>query len=1306
MARLVRRGEFVGPGEEQTARYLAQHLPDDWVVICNKELPRERSSREVDFLVIGSHSLFVIEEKHWSGTVRGNEDGWILASGESDMSPLRKLEDIAKRLAQKLKRELPDLAREMPLQRSAFGLYVIMSHPAVRWEFTDPRAHGQVVRLSGCDEDLLRFDALREADGSIGPFRTGILHVLEQLPDRPDVPARVGSYAVLERIAQIGPVLSLRARHDDGSERILKLVRRPTTADQHERDEIERSLIREYEALRRLATTGRVPAVDPYFTWDQDQFWVLPLHAVAGRSLRADVVERDGIDGPRARDVATSAFDSLAALHAAGVVHRALTPDRIFIRADGTLALTDLLVARLPGTETVATQVDELDPNNTWRAPECAADPALATTSSDVWGLGACLSFWLSGEEEQAGDVERAASLADYLPQLGAEVAGALAGQLRRSLADDPDRRPSAAEIASALTSVVVSDPDQEELRPGELAIGSTLDDGRYRVERKLGEGATAVTYLATDLLTDVHVALKVIRDPALAQRLVRPEWRLSSLAHPSLPRIFDVYPAEHPFQVKLEYIRGSTLREVRGEFKFEPDACRRLGAQIGDALRYLGDRGLIHRDVSPSNIVIPDEVEGTARLIDFGLATGKEDSETAVGTPRYRAIDIDRNGSWSTACDVYSLAAVLFEAVAGRLPFELDDGIPRKDRLVTPTEEERRQAGGRLLDLLLKAVAPDPPERFESAAAFVAALERSGEVSDETTSGEERVNPTVDALRALYRNSRAGNSDNRGLDTEFARGTYVETHLDEQLAPAILAGRYRLVILSGNPGDGKTAFLQRFLTLLGEQGGSIEQEDPAGWSATISGVRIAALYDASESHGELTADQLVQRALAPLAGDEPTGGDYSAILAVNDGRLLDFFERRGAAEYAWLWSEIRAQLFQSAEPDEVVVVDLKARALAAGEDSLFGRVLAELVSADRWSICEGCVARQECPMRFNALSFGDPQLGPIASGRLADLSRAVHVRREQRPTFRDVRSALAFAVTHDVSCAEVHAERHDGMTPYAVPERLYFNALFDRSGSPDLLLDAWAELDPALVPSTQLDRHLYFHRHADQAGRLRDLFETPLTRPRLPQRPALEDKHGWLWSTKRQYFFEGHAEPPERLQRPMDVLPYRHLHRFHRAVAGEDDADDVLVWLLDGLARADGVPEDAVGQGLALRLNAATDAEVVVIKRFPADDFVISRPQLQAGFVESLPDHLSIEHRDGAPRLIVTLDLFELLMRAHEGYLPGAEEQRAFYEDLATFKDELLSHPAEEVLLVEAGRQVHRVWMDGDRLRREELVS
>jgi hypothetical protein len=226
----------------------------------------------------------------------------------------------------------------------------------------------------------------------------------------------------------------------------------------------------------------------------------------------------------------------------------------------------------------------------------------------------------------------------------------------------------------------------------------------------------------------------------------------------------------------------------------------------------------------------------------------------------------------------------------------------------------------------------------------------------------------------------------------------------------------------------------------------------------------------------------------------------------------------------------------------------------------------------------------------------------------------------------------------------------------------------------------------------------------AAQVSRLGDLFEAAAARPNLPHLSALESEQEWLWSTKRRYFFEGRSEGQNGLQRPIELLPYRHLSRFYGAVAREEDEGSLLSMLLNGLARADGVPEDAVGDGLAFRLNAAAGAEVVVIKRFALGEFVLRRPKPDSRFVEALSDHLAIEHRKGAPRLLVTLDLFELLLRAHQGYLPGAEEQRAFYEDLAVFKDELLSEPSGDALLVEAGRQFHRVSIDDQRIRREEL--
>jgi tRNA A-37 threonylcarbamoyl transferase component Bud32 len=505
VARIVRRGEFVGPGEELTAAYLEENLPDDWLVICNKELPREASSRELDLLIVGDHALFAVEEKHWPGTIRGNEDGWILPTGESEFSPLRKLEDVGKRLRQKLEREVGEL-KQGQLVRQNLGLFVLLSHPDSDPQISDPRAQVQVLRLRGCEDDLLRFDAARAGEVSIAPVRSRIIDVLERLPDQPEIPATVGPFAVTERVETIGPVVTLRATHDDGSPRVLKLIRRQQTLDAQRRQERERLYRREYDALTRLANSGVVPRVDPYFFWDQDQFLVIPLHVPRGRTLRADAVEGSHPRGRTVTGLIRAAFRGLAELHQHGVVHRALSPDRIVRVEEGGLCFTDLNVARISGEETVAAQVAEIESESRWRAPECAADPALAGPKSDVWSLAACLVYWILGMEtdEPRRGVHEALSAGLDLDEETFEVISQL---LNSCLADNADDRPTAEAAATAISALPAEavegaiapspGPHHEGFTPGQLL------DRRYRIERILGAGATATSYLALDTFTD-----------------------------------------------------------------------------------------------------------------------------------------------------------------------------------------------------------------------------------------------------------------------------------------------------------------------------------------------------------------------------------------------------------------------------------------------------------------------------------------------------------------------------------------------------------------------------------------------------------------------------------------------------------------------------------------------------------------------------------------------------------------------------------------------------------------------------------
>ena len=129
------------------------------------------------------------------------------------------------------------------------------------------------------------------------------------------------------------------------------------------------ALLREYETLKRLGAKWCSPAVDPYFSWEEGSYWVIPIHPVDGRTLRADRLEAV----PNCQSVgqiSTCAFASLPRVHEEGVVHRGLSPDRVFITTGGVL-FTDFLIARIGGEATVASQAAGLDAENCYWAPEC-----------------------------------------------------------------------------------------------------------------------------------------------------------------------------------------------------------------------------------------------------------------------------------------------------------------------------------------------------------------------------------------------------------------------------------------------------------------------------------------------------------------------------------------------------------------------------------------------------------------------------------------------------------------------------------------------------------------------------------------------------------------------------------------------------------------------------------------------------------------------------------------------------------------------------------------------------------------------
>jgi hypothetical protein len=191
-----------------------------------------------------------------------------------------------------------------------------------------------------------------------------------------------------------------------------------------------------------------------------------------------------------------------------------------------------------------------------------------------------------------------------------------------------------------------------------------------------------------------------------------------------------------------------------------------------------------------------------------------------------------------------------------------------------------------------------------------------------------------------------------------------------------------------------------------------------------------------------------------------------------------------------------------------------------------------------------------------------------------------------------------------------------------------------------------------------------------------------------------------WLNSMKRRLYFEG--SPSSDLEDVWDlpfgeqVLPYWYLHDFRRALVGQAEEPEIRARLLRGISQSERVPPQATHGGLAIALNQKRDEEMTVIKHFGADQFRCRVRPHPGTAVEAVPDTLELFHVSRSPTLVIGLDMFELLSRFADGYLPDAREFEPFRIELQEFKAALVGYETREVLLLDGRSRLHRVAVEG----------
>lgn len=264
---------------------------------------------------------------------------------------------------------------------------------------------------------------------------------------------------------------------------------------------------------------------------------------------------------------------------------------------------------------------------------------------------------------------------------------------------------------------------------------GTTVNR-RYHIDRVVGEGGMATVHLAHDLLLDRDVAIKILHaryasDASFRARFEREAQSAAGFTHPNIVDIFDVGEERGIPYIVMEYIHGDTLKEIIDqEGPFHPDDVAALLTQVGSALDYAHERGFVHRDIKPQNILVDEQ--GRAKVVDFGIAKGLADAHlteigTGLGTVHYLSPEQASGLMATPASDIYSLGVVSFEMLTRELPFDADSSVavamrhihdpPPKPSDVMP------DLPAAIDDLVVRALQKDPTRRYSGAGAFATAF-------------------------------------------------------------------------------------------------------------------------------------------------------------------------------------------------------------------------------------------------------------------------------------------------------------------------------------------------------------------------------------------------------------------------------------------------------------------------------------------------------------------------------------------------------------------------------------------------------
>jgi serine/threonine protein kinase len=684
---------------------------------------------EVDLLVLGRRRLHLVELKYYSGTLRGDDLTWRRDGHRAADSPLKLARRKAQRLASKLQDELIRWAQETGADVSEARNVVpfvqesvFLHHPGLRC-LLPPASRIDLFGLDGAEHDSglpgISGRLLEPAtpQHSVGANRE---EIIAALMERIGIVLRrqreAGSWVIDEEPLGEGagwqdwPAFHRVATTDRGRIRFLVT---PPGATATERARVRQVAQHEYRIMSRLANDRLLRPKDMV----DSELGVGLVYPVDDRFQRLDLWLADhagSVPAAAQLSMLRQVAEAVAYAHGNRVVHRGLTPHAVSVHQlpDGELRVlvgdwrsagvvagsgaglvpTGLSGSGVTGLMGAADGGDQpgamMGPGavdvdrrlaEAFQAPEGVWNRGADRVRLDVFALGALAYYVLAGRPAAA---DRAAlrerlhrdnglDLAADLPQVPSAVRTLVLEATRPAVSERlPDVRSFLERLAGAERAL--AGPAEDVVDPLEAVPGAVID-GRFRLERRLGAGSTAVGLLVTDLSVgdsgpDATRVLKVAVDDAAAGRIADEAGVLAGLNDPRLVRL-----VEGPVEVGgrqalvLESAGEETLGDVlRSRERLSLDLLERWGTDLMEALVALDRAGVDHRDVKPANLGVREGRSDRAKhlvLFDFSLSRAGAAAVTA-GTPPYLDpfLDSPERGRFDSAAERYSAAVVLFE--------------------------------------------------------------------------------------------------------------------------------------------------------------------------------------------------------------------------------------------------------------------------------------------------------------------------------------------------------------------------------------------------------------------------------------------------------------------------------------------------------------------------------------------------------------------------------------------------------------------------------------------------------------------